>query len=55
MFSSHILHDAELLCDRVAMIMKGKLVACGHGFGFDRAWYDSRSGDGDGSAALPKV
>ena len=30
MFSSHILHDAELLCDRVAMIMKGKLVACGH-------------------------
>jgi ABC-2 type transport system ATP-binding protein len=30
MFSSHILHDAELLCDRVAMIMRGKLVACGH-------------------------
>ena len=30
MFSSHILHDAEVLCDRVAMIMKGKLVACGH-------------------------
>ncbi|UVT17783.1 MAG: ABC transporter ATP-binding protein [Nitrospira sp.] len=30
MFSSHILHDAELLCDRVAMIMKGRLVACGH-------------------------
>ena len=29
LFSSHILHDAELLCDRVAMIMKGKLVACG--------------------------
>jgi ABC-2 type transport system ATP-binding protein len=29
MFSSHILHDAELLCDRVAMIMKGKLVTCG--------------------------
>jgi ABC-2 type transport system ATP-binding protein len=30
MFSSHILHDAEMLCDRVAMIMKGTLVACGH-------------------------
>ncbi len=30
LFSSHILHDAEMLCDRVAMIMKGKLVACGH-------------------------
>jgi ABC-2 type transport system ATP-binding protein len=30
MFSSHILHDAEVLCDRVAMIMKGRLVACGH-------------------------
>ncbi len=30
MFSSHILHDAELLCDRVAMIMKSRLVACGH-------------------------
>lgn len=30
MFSSHILHDAEVLCDRVAMIMKGNLVACGH-------------------------
>jgi ABC-2 type transport system ATP-binding protein len=30
LFSSHILHDAELLCDRVAMILKGKLVACGH-------------------------
>ncbi|MBH0204588.1 MAG: ABC transporter ATP-binding protein [Nitrospira sp.] len=29
MFSSHILHDAEMLCDRVAMIMRGKLVACG--------------------------
>jgi ABC-2 type transport system ATP-binding protein len=29
MFSSHILHDAEMLCDRVAMIIKGKLVACG--------------------------
>ena len=29
LFSSHILHDAELLCDRVAMIMKGRLVACG--------------------------
>jgi ABC-2 type transport system ATP-binding protein len=29
MFSSHILHDAELLCDRVARIMKGRLVACG--------------------------
>ncbi|MBI3356796.1 MAG: ABC transporter ATP-binding protein [Nitrospirae bacterium] len=29
MFSSHILHDAELLCDRVAMILKGKLVASG--------------------------
>jgi len=29
MFSSHILHDAELMCDRVAMIMKGRLVACG--------------------------
>lgn len=28
-FSSHILHDAELLCDRVAIILKGKLVACG--------------------------
>jgi ABC-2 type transport system ATP-binding protein len=29
MFSSHILHDAELLCDRVAMILKGQSVACG--------------------------
>ena len=29
-FSSHILHDAELLCDRVAMILKGRLVASGH-------------------------
>src|ERR1044071_658937 len=29
LFSSHILHDAEVLCDRVAMIMKGRLVACG--------------------------
>ena len=29
MFSSHILHDAEVLCDRVAMILKGRLVACG--------------------------
>ena len=29
LFSSHILHDAEVLCDRVAMILKGKLVACG--------------------------
>ncbi|MGA6826802.1 ABC transporter ATP-binding protein [Nitrospira sp. NS4] len=29
LFSSHILHDAELLCDRVAMILKGRLVACG--------------------------
>jgi ABC-2 type transport system ATP-binding protein len=29
LFSSHILHDAELLCDRVAMILKGRLVASG--------------------------
>jgi len=29
LFSSHILHDAEVLCDRVAMILKGCLVACG--------------------------
>src|SRR6476660_7982287 len=29
LFSSHILHDAEALCDRVAMILKGRLVACG--------------------------
>lgn len=28
-FSSHILHDAELLCDRVAIILKGRLVANG--------------------------
>ncbi len=28
-FSSHILHDAELLCDRVAIILKGSMVACG--------------------------
>jgi ABC-2 type transport system ATP-binding protein len=29
LFSSHILHDAEVLCDRVAMILKGRIVACG--------------------------
>lgn len=29
LFSSHILHDAEVSCDRVAMILKGRLVACG--------------------------
>ncbi len=29
LFSSHILHDAELLCDRVAMILKGRLMASG--------------------------
>lgn len=29
LFSSHILHDAEVLCDQVAMILKGRLVACG--------------------------
>jgi len=29
LFSSHILHDAEVLCDRVAMILRGRLVACG--------------------------
>ncbi|NOU08969.1 MAG: ABC transporter ATP-binding protein [Nitrospira sp.] len=28
-FSSHILHDAEVLCDRVAIILKGRQVACG--------------------------
>lgn len=28
-FSSHILHDAELLCDRVAILLKGRLVALG--------------------------
>lgn len=28
-FSSHILYDAELLCDRVAIILKGRMVACG--------------------------
>jgi len=29
LFSSHILHDAEVLCDRVAIVLKGRLVACG--------------------------
>ena len=28
-FSSHILHDAELLCDRVGILVKGRLVATG--------------------------
>jgi ABC-2 type transport system ATP-binding protein len=28
-FSSHILHDAELLCDRVSILVKGRLVAMG--------------------------
>jgi len=28
-FSSHILHDAEMLCDRVGMLVQGKLVALG--------------------------
>ena len=29
-FSSHILQDAEMLCDRVAIVFKGRLVASGH-------------------------
>ena len=29
LFSSHILSDAELLCSRVAILAKGKLVAAG--------------------------
>jgi ABC-2 type transport system ATP-binding protein len=28
-FSSHILSDAEALCDRVAIVAQGKLAACG--------------------------
>src|SRR5207245_8156654 len=28
-FSSNILHDAELLCDRVSILVKGRLVALG--------------------------
>ena len=28
-FSSHILHDAELLCDRVSILVQGRLVAMG--------------------------
>lgn len=28
-FSSHILADAELICDRVAILNKGKLIRCG--------------------------
>jgi ABC-2 type transport system ATP-binding protein len=28
-FSSHILHDAELLCDRVSILVKGRIVAMG--------------------------
>jgi ABC-2 type transport system ATP-binding protein len=28
-FSSHILHDAELLCDRVGILVKGRLIAVG--------------------------
>ncbi len=28
-FSSHILHDAEMLCDRVSILVKGRLVAIG--------------------------
>lgn len=28
LFSSHLLHEVELLCDRVAVLNEGKLVAC---------------------------
>lgn len=28
-FSSHILHDAEMLCDRVSILVKGRLMAMG--------------------------
>ena len=29
-FSSHVLSDAEALCSRVAILARGRLVACGH-------------------------
>ena len=29
LFSSHILSDAEMLCSRVAILVKGRLAACG--------------------------
>lgn len=29
-FSSHVLSDVELLCDRVALLTRGKLIAVGH-------------------------
>lgn len=28
-FSTHILHDVEMICDRVGVVMKGKLIASG--------------------------
>jgi ABC-2 type transport system ATP-binding protein len=28
-FSTHILHDVEMICDRVGLVMKGRLVASG--------------------------
>ena len=46
LFSSHILHDAEVLCDRVAMILKGRLVGVrtGDRLARSRREYPSRTG-----------
>jgi len=42
LFSTHILSDAEMLCDRVGVIVGGKL----RGVGTREKWWESRRKDG---------
>ena len=59
-FSSHQLDLVERLCDRVAIIQKGRLVAAGtvdelRGIGPVRLWVDAPAAPKDWAAALPGV
>jgi ABC-2 type transport system ATP-binding protein len=59
-FSSHQLDLVERLCDRVAIIQKGHLIACGtvdelRGSGPVRIWVDAASAPRDWSAQVPGV
>jgi ABC-2 type transport system ATP-binding protein len=59
-FSSHQLDLVERLSDRVAIIQKGRLVACGtvnelRGQGPTRLWVDAPAAPKDWAASLPGV
>jgi ABC-2 type transport system ATP-binding protein len=59
-FSSHELELVERLCDRVGIVERGRMVACGtvdelRAGGLERRWIDVPGAPGDWEAGVPSV